>query len=94
MERLDRSVAGVTCREVLADLSSYIDGELGTARAAQLRAHVAGCRECDRFGGFVAALVDGLRRELSAAHALDAGTARRLAERLNAERSGAARAGD
>jgi anti-sigma factor RsiW len=51
MADLDREVAGVRCRDVLADLSAYADGELPPARAAQLEAHVRGCDWCERFGG-------------------------------------------
>jgi anti-sigma factor (TIGR02949 family) len=87
MEGLDRSVAGITCREVLADLSAFLDGELTDARVAQLRAHLAGCRECDRFGGAVGAIVAALRRDLARPDALDAAVADRLAERLRAERT-------
>jgi anti-sigma factor RsiW len=83
---LDRSVAGITCREVLAELSDFLDGELPEARVAQIREHLAGCRECDRFGGEVGALVERVRRELAHPEPLDAGVERRLRERLRAAR--------
>ena len=61
MHELDRRIAGVSCREVLLDLSELLDGELPASRVAQLHAHVAECRECERFGGVVGALVRTLR---------------------------------
>jgi anti-sigma factor RsiW len=61
---LDTLVAGVRCREVLADLSSYVDGELTTARVAELQAHLAGCDRCSRFGGDVVRLLGALRNGL------------------------------
>ena len=86
MSRLERLVAGITCREVLAEVSSFLDGELSAARVAQIRAHLAGCRECERFGGAVGALVSMMRRALAEPEALDAGVAQRLRERLRAAR--------
>lgn len=61
---LDTVVAGVRCREVLDDLSAYLDGELDEARVAQLQAHLAGCDRCARFGGQVARLLGDLRTGL------------------------------
>lgn len=60
---LDTIVAGVRCRDVLADLSEYLDGALPGARVAQLQAHLAGCENCARFGGYVAGALAALQRE-------------------------------
>jgi anti-sigma factor RsiW len=81
----DREVAGIRCSEVLADLSSYLDGELPAARKAQLEAHVAGCDVCARFGGRFSALVLALKRELNASGAVDADAVARMRRRLTAE---------
>lgn len=86
MSRLDRSIAGITCREVLAEVSSFLDGELPEARVAQIREHLGTCRECERFGGAVGALVADVRRALGEAEALDADVATRLRERLRVAR--------
>lgn len=81
MDGLDRSVAGMTCREVLADLSDFIDGELPPSRVAQVREHLAGCGECERFGGRVGRLVGALRADREP-ETVDPSVAARLRERL------------
>lgn len=83
MTDLDRKVAGITCREVLAHLSEYLDGELDDARAARVEAHVQGCLRCERFGGAFAGVVGALRRSLAdAAPAPEPNLVRRLRARL------------
>lgn len=59
---LDTIVAGVRCREVLADLSEYLDGALAPARVRELQAHLAECSNCARFGGHIAQTLEALRR--------------------------------
>jgi anti-sigma factor RsiW len=81
---LDTVVAGVRCREVLADLSGYLDGELVHTRIAQLRAHLDGCDRCARFGGAVAAVLAQLRDGLAVPSALPADVDARLHTRLAA----------
>lgn len=46
-----------SCREMLDQLSDYVDGELGEALCAQLEAHLAGCPDCR-------VMVDTLRRTI------------------------------
>ena len=58
---LDTVVAGVPCREVLADLSDFLDGALSDERVGQLQAHLGGCDNCARFGGRVAQTLGALR---------------------------------
>lgn len=58
---LDTIVAGVRCRDVLADLSEFLDGTLTASRVAELQAHLAACDRCARFGHDVGALVAALR---------------------------------
>jgi anti-sigma factor RsiW len=58
---LDTIVAGVRCREVLAELSDYLDGALSPARVQALQAHLGGCDRCARFGGHVATVLEQLR---------------------------------
>jgi hypothetical protein len=72
-----RDVAGVWCGEVLALLPQVEDGTLGSADLARVRAHVAGCDWCERFGGAYGAVVGALRR-------LESGAPDGLAERLSA----------
>lgn len=79
---LDTIVAGVRCREVLADLSEYIDGQLDAERVGALQAHLAACDRCARFGGHVINLLSSLRAGLTEPIALDDDSARRLRDRL------------
>lgn len=76
----ERNVAGVWCSQVLEQLSEFVDGDLPPDVEATLRAHVAGCDVCERFGGVFAALVTSLRRHSSAD--LDPAVAGRLRARL------------
>lgn len=83
---LDREIAGITCRHVLAALGDYIDGELAEAERAAVESHLRACTNCERFGGAVGAMVAAVRRSLHA----DPGdvtpdVAARLAERLARE---------
>lgn len=71
MPDLDRLVAGLRCRDVLADLSEYLDGNLGAERVAAIQAHLAECDNCARFGGNVAEIVTALRSEGTRAPRLD-----------------------
>jgi anti-sigma factor RsiW len=57
----EREVAGLRCSQVLESLSAYLDGELAPEAAARVRAHVAGCDACARFGAGVRAVVAALR---------------------------------
>jgi anti-sigma factor RsiW len=59
-----RVVAGLSCLDVLADLSAFVDGELDDARAAAIVAHLQGCDWCERFGGRFGDLLAALRSEL------------------------------
>jgi len=61
MAELDRLVAGIRCRDVLADLSEYLDGELSPTRVAQIEQHLEGCDHCERFGGEFASVVTALK---------------------------------
>ncbi len=48
---LDDRVAGVSCREVLAQLGDSQDGGLAADARAALEAHVGACANCAAFGG-------------------------------------------
>lgn len=60
-ERISGGPGGLACDEVLAFLGDFIDGDLEPRVLEQVRAHVAGCTACDRFGGAYAAAVGALR---------------------------------
>lgn len=59
---VERDVAGLRCGEVLAEMSDFLDGDLGTARRAQIEAHLRGCDVCERFGGAFSAAIQALRQ--------------------------------
>ena len=76
----NRLVAGLYCLDVLDKLSAFVDGELEGAELAQVRAHVAACSTCERFGGRFAEAVNKLRE--TADPPLDPAIDARLAEKL------------
>ena len=39
----------MTCREFIAFLMGYLDGELAAAEAESFEAHLATCRHCDAY---------------------------------------------
>ncbi len=82
MTDLDHLVAGVSCRDVLADLSEFLDGALSPERVAQLQAHLAGCANCARFGSDVAATLTALRAGAAAAPVVPTDVAARLRDRM------------
>lgn len=61
MPDLNRLVAGLRCRDVLEDLSEFLDGALPPERVAAIHAHLAECDTCARFGGSVGEIVSALR---------------------------------
>ncbi len=69
---LDTIVAGIRCRDVLGDLSEYLDGALPAARVAELQAHLSGCDRCARFGGEVSQTIQALRATLQVPEPVDA----------------------
>ena len=76
-----RKVGGLWCSEVLERLSEFVDGDLPPEAAEQLRAHVAGCDVCERFGGAFAGMVASLRQQ--ADEGVDADVEARLLARLH-----------
>lgn len=60
----NRVVGTLSCFEVLARLSDYLDGDLEAADRAEVERHLAGCDECTRFGGEFAEVVTALRQRL------------------------------
>lgn len=82
MPDLDRLVAGLRCRDVLADLSEFLDGNLGAERVAAIQAHLAECDTCARFGGSVGEIVAALRSEGTRAPLLNESSLGSLRARL------------
>lgn len=80
----ERTVGGMTCSEVLAYLSDFVDGALGATDEARVRAHLVECSVCERFGGRYAGAVSDLRARLGAVPAVDPAVLADLARRLGA----------
>ena len=80
--RGERHVGGLWCHEVLDLLSDYVDGELDDASRGTVEAHLAECRQCERFGGDYAETVARIRRSLAEPRDLADDVAARLRERL------------
>lgn len=83
----ERTVAGLTCAEVMVDLSAYLDGELAAERAAQLEAHVHDCQACAQFGAGFAGLITQVRQRLSNPDPVSENVAERLREQLTTART-------
>ena len=77
-------VGGLSCSEVLADLSRLLDGELPEAEASLLKAHVSGCDVCELFGRRFDGILRELREGLREPEPLEAGVAARLRARVAA----------
>ncbi len=81
--RDEKVVAGLSCSDVLAMLSDYLDGDLAPAARARVEEHLRGCEGCARFGGEFQATVRALREHLSAATAMPGGLRERLRRALD-----------
>lgn len=66
MPDLDRMVGGLRCREVLAMLADYVEGEMEPKVVGKVEAHLRGCDHCEKFGGEYGSLVHALRERLEA----------------------------
>lgn len=76
--RMDKVVAGITCEQVLARLSDYLDGELPPEPRGRIEDHLRGCDECARFGGEFRSTVRALRAHLTTSAGLPAALRARL----------------
>jgi anti-sigma factor RsiW len=74
----NRVVGELSCFEVLARLSDYLDGELGEAARAQVEAHLRGCDACTRFGGEFGQVLSAARQRLGLQDDVPEAVARRL----------------
>jgi len=59
----ERTLGGLRCRDVLAELDRFVEGVLTPEELAAVEEHVAGCENCARFGAAYAGVVARLRRD-------------------------------
>lgn len=61
----EKTIAGLTCSDVLEALPDYLSGDLAADRKADVETHLRGCDWCERFGGDYAATVQSIRQNLA-----------------------------
>jgi anti-sigma factor RsiW len=83
-----KTVGGLRCDEVLAQLSDYIDGELEAADAKRIEEHLLGCPKCERFGDNFGSMVVSLRRVPGGSAPVDSKLVGRLLAQLDALSAG------
>lgn len=81
--REEKVVAGISCGQVLAKLSDYLDGDLDAAPRQQIEEHLRGCDGCARFGGEFRATVRALRAHLGSPGGLPASLRQRLRDAVD-----------
>jgi anti-sigma factor RsiW len=84
--REEKVIAGLSCSDVLALLSDYLDGDLPPEARQQVEAHLRGCEGCARFGGEFKATVQALRSHLTRAGPVPERVLARLRVALDEER--------
>ncbi len=83
MPDLDRVIAGLRCRDLLPQLSDYVDGKLSAKEVGRVDAHLQGCVHCEKFGGEYGALVAELKSR-DTAPTVNPDVRARLANRMEA----------
>lgn len=84
MKEKERMVAGLRCTEVLAKLSSYLDGDLNAGERTAIEEHVRGCDWCTKFGEEFVSVVEGLKKSLQQPEPVDEGVEAMILHRLRA----------
>lgn len=84
--RDEKVIAGLSCGDVLALLSDYLDGDLAEAPRRQVEEHLRGCEGCTRFGGEFTATVRALRAHLARSAEVPPRVLDRLRVALDGER--------
>jgi predicted anti-sigma-YlaC factor YlaD len=82
-----RQEGGLWCDEVLARLPDLLEGSIEADDLARVRAHLAACDVCTRFGGRYGLTVQKVREALGEAPAVGSALSDRLRERLRRERA-------
>ena len=64
MNNNEKKVGGLSCAEVLTNLSDFIDGECSDYIQNAIEAHIDKCSECEQFGQGFAQMVNHLKTRL------------------------------
>ncbi len=81
----ERTVGGIRCSEVLAELSEYVDGRLSSEQRHRIEEHVGGCTNCARFGGTFEKVLKSIRAQPVAKTVEGTALTDRLMGRLDAD---------
>ena len=57
----ERTIAGLSCSQILGALDAYLDGSLPADLRPSVEAHVRGCEQCERFGSAYARVAQRVR---------------------------------
>ncbi len=79
----ERTVGGLRCSEVLAQLSDYLDGELAKPEVERIEEHLLGCPNCERFGDNFGSMVVSLQRQSDRSEAFDSDLVSRLLSQID-----------
>lgn len=78
----ERIVAGLSCSDVMEDLSAFLDGELPADRREAIGGHVSACSLCATFGEEFATMVAAAREQMGAPDPVPVDVETRLATAL------------
>ncbi len=79
----DTVIAGISCSQVHAHLSDFVDGVLPAEKVEALKGHLGECAHCSRFGAEFTETLGQLKAQLSPEPELADDIAARLAARLD-----------
>lgn len=87
----ERIVAGLSCSDVMEDLSALLDGELAPDRRDAIVGHVSGCSLCATFGDEFARMLAAAREQLGIPESVPEDVEARLAAAMALLRDNVAR---
>ncbi len=83
----ERIIAGLSCSDVMEDLSAFLDGELPADQRDAIARHVSACSLCATFGEEFATMVAAAREQLGAPDPVPGDVEGRLATALGEVRT-------